>query len=190
VRWVTDSEDDGDLVITETLAEIYASQGLYDRAAAVYRRLIAQHPADDRLHARLADLESATGWAAAPAEHEGEAEHDREAFLERVESAWTGGEGAAAMEDSPYAWSEPAAEEAEAGPRAGDYFARLLAWRPTEAVPSTSYESPDREAAPLPEDWYAEEAESEPVPDEEGEVGREGEEDLEMFRSWLKTLKK
>jgi hypothetical protein len=189
VSWVTESEDDGDLVITETLAEIYASQGLYDRAAAVYRRLIDQHPDDDRLHARLADLESATGWAGEPSA--GEAEDDRQAFLERVESAWTGGEGAASMEDSPYAWAASEPEEAETGPRAAEYFAGLLAWRPTDAVPSTADEPADAGASPLTEDWYAEESDREPAAgSEEGEVGREGEEDLEMFRSWLKSLKK
>lgn len=191
VSWVTESEDDGDLVITETLAEIYASQGLYDRAAAVYRRLMEQHPDDDRLHARLAELESTTDWGDSDEPASGDAEDDREAFLERVESAWTGGEGAANMEDSPYAWALPEPEEAETGPRVADYFAGLLAWRPTEAVPSTGIEPAGAGPAPMVEDWYAEESDREPAEaGGETEVGREGEEDLEMFRSWLKSLKK
>lgn len=187
ISWITDAEDEGDQVITETLAEIYASQGLYDRAAGVYRRLIEARPDDDRLRARLADLESATGWAAPePEKEEGTGEEEREAFLERVESAWTGGEGAAGIEDSPYLWTEQASGEPE-GPRIGEYFASLLAWRPTEPVPSV----PEIENATPEEegDWHAASAELETEPEAEP-VGREGEEDLEMFRSWLKSLKK
>jgi hypothetical protein len=190
VSWVTDRDDEGDMVITETLAEIYASQGLHDRAVAVYRRLIEQHPGDDRLLARLADLESAAGWTEEGSTQPVEAGDDRDAFLERVESAWTGGQGVAATEDTLYAWAEPTAEPVEGGPSARDYFASLLAWRPAEAVPSDSMVEPAPPPAGEAEDWYGEEADREPDGGEAGELGREGEEDLEMFRSWLKSLKK
>jgi tetratricopeptide (TPR) repeat protein len=190
VSWVTDRDDEGDMVITETLAEIYASQGLHDRAVAVYRRLIEQHPGDDRLLARLADLESAAGWTEEGPAQPAEAGEDREAFLERVESAWTGGQGVAATEDTLYAWAEETAEPVDGGPSARDYFASLLAWRPAEAVPSDSVAEPAPPSAGEAEDWYGEEADREPDGGEAGELGREGEEDLEMFRSWLKSLKK
>jgi len=201
---VTDSEDSGEEVITETLAEIYASQGLYDRATEVYRRLIERRPDDDRLKARLADLESATGWEAESASRA--ADEERDAFLERVESAWTGGGGAAgAMDESPYAWAEPESADPDDGPRIGDYFESLLAWQPVQAGPPVAAETavpegpesagPGTAGPVVPEpapgdDWYTEETEREAGEAGTGESGREGEEDLEMFRSWLKSLKK
>ncbi|HUF67802.1 MAG TPA: tetratricopeptide repeat protein [Longimicrobiales bacterium] len=190
VSWVTDRDDEGDMVITETLAEIYASQGLHDRAVAVYRRLIEQHPGDDRLLARLSDLESAAGWTEEGSAQPAEAGEEGEAFLERVESAWTGGQGVAATEDTLYAWAEPTADPVEGGPSARDYFASLLAWRPAEAVPSDFVAESAPASAGEAEDWYGAEADREPDGGEAGEPGREGEEDLEMFRSWLKSLKK
>jgi tetratricopeptide (TPR) repeat protein len=42
---------------TETMARIYESQGHFDRAAAIYRRLLARDPGRGDLAARLAALE-------------------------------------------------------------------------------------------------------------------------------------
>jgi tetratricopeptide (TPR) repeat protein len=44
-------------VVTETLAELYASQGLYDRATDIYRELLRVRPGDPRLASRLEALE-------------------------------------------------------------------------------------------------------------------------------------
>lgn len=46
------SEEAGE-VVTETMAELYARQGLYQRAAGVYRRLLERTPDDARLRAKL-----------------------------------------------------------------------------------------------------------------------------------------
>lgn len=46
---------------TPTLAEIYAAQGLYAKAAQIYGRLLAAEPGNARLAERLAELE---GWQA------------------------------------------------------------------------------------------------------------------------------
>jgi HD-GYP domain-containing protein (c-di-GMP phosphodiesterase class II) len=45
-----------DEVVTETIAELYARQGLHERAAAVYRELIDRNPGDHRLKAKLEEL--------------------------------------------------------------------------------------------------------------------------------------
>lgn len=58
-------------VVTETIAELYARQGLHDRAAAVYRELIRRRGADPALQRRLAEVEQA---ARADSEEEPEAE--------------------------------------------------------------------------------------------------------------------
>lgn len=51
-------------VVTETIAELYARQGLHDRAAAVYRELIRRRGDEPELQNRLRALELAAGAAA------------------------------------------------------------------------------------------------------------------------------
>ena len=54
-------------VVTETMAELYASQGLLDRAADTYRTLIDQRGPEPGLARRLAEIEAQAGGAAQPA---------------------------------------------------------------------------------------------------------------------------
>ncbi len=44
-------------VMTETIAQVYARQGLYDRAADVYRQLLRERPDDQELRFRLDEME-------------------------------------------------------------------------------------------------------------------------------------
>jgi len=53
----TADERRGEGPVTETMAELYASQGLYSDALAVYRQLAAARPEDERIEARILDLE-------------------------------------------------------------------------------------------------------------------------------------
>lgn len=55
---VGDADFDGP-VVTETMGDLYARQGLYDRAAEVYRDLLTRRPGDERLAAKLAEVERA-----------------------------------------------------------------------------------------------------------------------------------
>jgi tetratricopeptide (TPR) repeat protein len=50
------SDDDGE-VVTETIAELYATQGFHDRAADVYRRLIERNGETAWLSGRLREME-------------------------------------------------------------------------------------------------------------------------------------
>ena len=43
-------------IVTQTLAEIYASQGYYDKAFDLYRKLSVREPENPGIHERLADL--------------------------------------------------------------------------------------------------------------------------------------
>lgn len=43
-------------IVTRTLAEIYASQGYYDKAFDIYKKLTVKEPENPGLHERLADL--------------------------------------------------------------------------------------------------------------------------------------
>lgn len=54
----TDKEDTGDLVPTVTLARLFEKQGLLDKAAAVYKKLIATEPYRQDLRRALGDVES------------------------------------------------------------------------------------------------------------------------------------
>jgi hypothetical protein len=51
-------------VVTETMAEVYAKQGLLEQARAVYQQLLAQRPNDPKLLRRLAELSPASEPAA------------------------------------------------------------------------------------------------------------------------------
>ena len=55
---VSDAGPAGGEIYTQTLAELYASQGAVDNAIEVYRKLIAADPDDQALVRRLAELES------------------------------------------------------------------------------------------------------------------------------------
>lgn len=57
--WTGTSEDErkGEGVVTETMAELYFSQGLYSDALAVYQRLAEARPDDERLQSRILDLQ-------------------------------------------------------------------------------------------------------------------------------------
>lgn len=60
-----DPHDDVDAdVVTETMAELYASQGLLDRAADTYRTLIDQRGPEPGLVRRLAEIEAQAGGGA------------------------------------------------------------------------------------------------------------------------------
>jgi len=183
----------GGEVITETLADLYLAQGLFERAAAMYRQLLASRPGDARLEARLREAEDqllgrADAGAGAPAEGVGSDAAGLEADqrVEDVEAVWTGGAGAAGPGVSPYAWPEeetPGPDEAvDGGVTIGQYLDALLQWKPGRGAAT------DETAQPAVE------------PTGEGEGDRGGaaggtraaddDDDLEMFRAWLQSLKR
>ena len=59
--------DGGKGLVTETMAELYVDQGLFDEALRVYRQLADDRPGDGRLAARITELEQRVETAAAPA---------------------------------------------------------------------------------------------------------------------------
>jgi hypothetical protein len=189
---------EGGVVLTETIAELYTAQGLHGRAAEVYRSLLAERPDDARLEERLRASEAALqGAGATPARPEAD---EPAGWLEGVESAWTGGAGVAGAGPTPYAWTDTAqAEDAGGGARIADWFRDLLAWR-AEAE-STGGPEPladdgaaGAEATVLAVDGSADGAGADDSMERAAGAGEDGtteeDEDLEMFRSWLQSLKK
>jgi len=150
---------------TETLAELYLSQGFNDRAAEVYRSLLERNPGDERLRRRLAEVEAKLAAAGSTA-----AAEDADA----LDPFWAGGAEAATPEAMLYGW-EPEAEE-PAGPTIGAYFGQLLSWRPSaghgsvtsaaEGAPAAVKAVPEPVAAESPASTFAE---APPLPKEGGE---------------------
>ncbi|HSW31938.1 MAG TPA: tetratricopeptide repeat protein [Longimicrobiales bacterium] len=110
-------------LVTRTIAELYARQGLTERALGVYRQLLEVSPGDRDLRHRVAELE---GVAAAPAPEPDDDAGD-------LDQVWaTAGSAQEDEVETPFAWTGPA----EAGdapppePSAAAYFARMLAWEP------------------------------------------------------------
>jgi tetratricopeptide (TPR) repeat protein len=91
-----DAAEETQTVFTETMAQVYARQGLYDRAADVYRELLRQRPGDPALETRLAEMQE-------PAE---EPEAARETGL---------AEGAAVTGEAAFAPEAELAPEPESG---------------------------------------------------------------------------
>jgi tetratricopeptide (TPR) repeat protein len=52
------AEGFGRRIATATLAEIYAGQGMFDRAIDIYQRLLERDPGNEVIRSRLAALES------------------------------------------------------------------------------------------------------------------------------------
>ena len=219
-------------LMTETMAELYTEQGLFEQAAEVYRALMAERPWDPDLPIRMAEVE---------AKSRGESP-DKE-MAEEATSPWMSAKPTRADTPTPYAWTEEKkGDVVEEGPPISRYFSSLLAWRPggrtaasepveqpaildldvpsaepepmTEPEPWSAPAPAPKPAAPITEpasnpveaafdEWFNAsdfgEEPAAPSPEPEGAAaaaeapaGGEGEDDddLEMFRSWLQSLKK
>lgn len=147
-------------VVTETMAELYAAQGLLQQSADTYRQLIRQRGDEPGLVRRLAEIEArlhpAAAEAAAPAEEEAPD------WLASVDAFAMGGAAAglaavhmSAAEDSP----EPAPETPGLEPAEEPEYATraVIADLPAEAAgedelytPEPAFASPSAGFAPPP----------------------------------------
>ncbi len=78
-------------MVTETMAKLYADQGLYEDALGVYRKLAAARPEDAQLQQRIAELEAKLAESRLPPAEEGEID-----LAELLDLSDTGPEPAAA----------------------------------------------------------------------------------------------
>jgi hypothetical protein len=199
---------------TETMADLFRSQGFADRAAEVYRALLLRRPGDERLQAKLEVAEAELRNAAEPVRKA--AEDTGDAWIEQVAAGWTPDQAVPAAEPSPYAWAEEPEDggathddgAGAAGPPIASYLQRLVSWHGAdEATADGAADVPAAEpgAAPLPgaaaaapgqaggdpvtaafDEWYGA-----PEPGQaSGLDAEEEDEDLAMFRAWLQSLKK
>jgi tetratricopeptide (TPR) repeat protein len=159
-------------VVTETMAELYVSQGLYGEAVDIYEQLLARNPGDARFEKRLAELrEKAAGESreAQPSRHDRYAAEKtggvslRQLFADLATGPVAGAAPAAAAVEEPPAQAEP---QAEGGGFSFDQY----------------FGAEGEQAAPEPD--AAPEA---PPPGSEGgggDAGQSGD-----FQDWLKGLK-
>jgi tetratricopeptide (TPR) repeat protein len=211
-------------MVTATMADLYARQGFYERAIQVYRQLLEEVPDDEKLKERLDEV-AALQETARNADAN-QLVDDHEEGPESTDAAWLSGQsGVAGAEATPYAWAESVTADAAGEPTAGDYFTRLLSWRPAGGSRATIEPElleldaeldwePDGDALLEPggaeesqageveleagavaaafEEWFGAEGDPEAGGTDGGSRGPEpeGDADLEMFRSWLQSLKK
>lgn len=123
--------DDGTEVYTRTMGDLYARQGLVERAAAIYRQLVERHPDDRELRSRLAELESAAAEDEPPASEEDLPEASaEEADVETLARELAEGPDAADDLDTPFAWSGGEEPDSDAGDgrSIASYFRPMLEW--------------------------------------------------------------
>ena len=119
----SDELPEGEPLVTRTIAELYARQGLTERALDVYRQLLQLTPGDPELRRRVAELEGTAGAETPEPEEE----------APEMDHAWTTAAAEKAHDvETPFAWTAPAEPEdaPPPGPSAASYFGRMLAWEP------------------------------------------------------------
>ncbi len=81
-----EGDESADELTTESLAELYASQGLTDRAVKVYQKMLLNDPGNQRIVRRLQELNPIDGFLAAAAREESRGEMQAEEPVLRWES--------------------------------------------------------------------------------------------------------
>jgi len=164
----------GAFLVTRTMGDLYARQGLMDRAAEVYEQLLVATPDDPELSIRLAELRSGTGGAGprSPSLSDGE---DRSASSVAGAAQATPGTPDSTSEDA----SAGSVSSADGERTIGVYFGDLMAWVPG-AVPIAAL-APD----PLPD---AAAAAGEPATPSGGAPEESGGAGSPDFEAWLRGL--
>ncbi|CAN5134654.1 hypothetical protein BH20GEM2_BH20GEM2_04410 [soil metagenome] len=152
------SEEDEEEVVTETIADLYAQQGLHDRAAGVYRELVRRRGGDDALEAKLAASERAQRGE----EIADEVRADTADFLTFSEDEFGGADsGDFVFGTSAYGDEEPgaapvAASEAESPPESNAFAASFSqGFEGYDEVEAESAEPASDGSAPAIRPWFA-----------------------------------
>jgi len=131
-------------VVTEAMAELYASQGHLNEALDVYRQLAARNPDDHRIADRMVELEMFAG-ASQPAMSE---------MVDMVEEAPAPApmmpDPAASLDEMELTPAEPAPARRPSGPVAGVTVGSWLAEVFAQALPSGGGEAHELVEAPAP----------------------------------------
>ena len=209
-----------ELMVTETMGDLYLKQGFKDQAAEVYRRLLRQRPGDPALLAKIAAIESPPAYSASAAGAEPVG-----SWLRRLARAQLPGSGPApapepepgpspmdqafaAPEPQPEPASEPAAvaaeepaavSEGEPARPATDQFSLDKIFGPAPGAPAAASTPAPAPAPTTPlgssfDEFFGSAPAAETVrpSSEERAPGapRQSEDDLSAFNAWLHGLKK
>ena len=157
-------EAEPELVVTETMAEVFLRQGHRELALAVYLQLAGRTPDDRRIRDAIGRLEAELKPAGAPS-------------LPAFAAVLTGGTSVRSFFEQLLAASRPRAAEAQLPPglSLGAVFGEDAGAKPVAVA---------AEAGPSYDEFYAEE----PGPQEE--PASLGAADLESFTGWLKGLRR
>jgi len=194
-----------ELVVTETMAEVFLRQGHLAEAITVYRELVRRGPAGDQLAGRLAELEARQAAASAPPPRPAYAARDTggqsvaglfqtllQARPEELPPRWPARpEPATATEPPPDAASatRPAGEPLSLGSVFGDEPPPVA---PAVGRPSGEHAAPGAAAPGSFDDFFGSPAKTagpSPPPIAGRPVGRSGD-DLDQFHAWLQGLKR
>lgn len=123
-------EDESEELYTRTMAELYARQGLPERALAVYRKLLAAEPDDAALRSRLEELERQMAEESQEAEAPSGTGADVGDEDPAPRPAGDAGGGRDVGDDAPREAGEVGGAARPPTPEstAGAYFRRMLAW--------------------------------------------------------------
>ena len=131
--------------LTRTMADLYARQGLHERALRVYRRLLEREPGNAELHERVAvmealaagDTRSGAAGVSAGAGATGATD------VETLVRDWAEGPSDTGELSTPFAWTPaPGSPPPQSGRPVREYFHGLLDWEPA-AVPEPETALPE-----------------------------------------------
>ncbi len=170
-------EPEPEPVLTETMAEVYARQGLFGEARHIYEQLLAARPGDPELETRIAELDRR-----ATARRRDE----REELAERFAAASTGGGSVRAMlaevsatrlglDSSPGAAPQPFEHEVGAS-ESGRDAALDFAFAGADDEPLAAPSAPADDDLSLATVFGEEPTASPPAPEEDSASGRKGQE--------------
>lgn len=169
---VADPEPDAELVITESMAELFLNQGHRELALAVYTQLLTRDPDNARLQAAIEELRPAAPEPRAPG-------------LPAYAAVLTGGQSVRGFFEHLLSVSRPQAQPEDDGVSLGSVFGDGVAAGPNAKA------APD-DAGPTFDEFFASDL-SAPPPVASAESGEDEDgapEDIESFTTWLKGLKR
>ncbi|HEY2806196.1 MAG TPA: hypothetical protein VGI92_10100, partial [Gemmatimonadales bacterium] len=202
-----------EMMVTETMGDLYLRQGFKDQAAEVYRRLLATRPGDAGLRAKLSAIESPPAFSASASGSEAVG-----AWLRRVaraqlptpapvpppqtesgpnpmEQAFESHDAENAAAASPEA-EAPAAPTGEAARPATDAYSLDQIFG-AGGTPASAPQTPPAAAAPSNvlgasfDEFFGAAPKTETVrPKEAAPAARQSEDDLSAFNAWLHGLKR
>jgi tetratricopeptide (TPR) repeat protein len=173
-----------EFVLTESMAEVLATQGHSEDAIRVYRELIRRNGESPELEARIRELESQP--VGQPPKERSYSARDTNgqsvgAFFQAMLASRVSGAGDAGNRENR-------ARPDTAGQNGGGFLESSYGEQQSLPVPpAVPSEAPTEAAVSFDDFFNSERGESTPLPQGKGEAGKD---DLDQFQTWLQNLKR